>query len=342
MNILVTGATGFVGQALVKKLGADGHAVKAVVRGHTERLPPSVEQLIFKDLVDLSSFGCQDRGNNRAAETNESFGQLELALKETEVLIHTAARVHVMKERAENPLNLFKHFNTEATLALALKAASAGVKRFIFLSTIKVNGELTTGRVPFSEKDVCQPVDPYAISKMEAEKGLMEIAEKTGMELVIIRPPLIYGPGVKGNFARMIRWIDKGIPLPLGAINNQRSLLALDNLVDFICHCLEQPEAANQVFLISDEQDVSTTELLTKLAYAQGKKIKLFPAPVKLMASISVLLGKKEISDRLFGSLQIDSQKARNYLNWSPVVSMEEQLREMFHPNSPEDSLDKE
>jgi nucleoside-diphosphate-sugar epimerase len=329
MNILVTGAAGFVGQALVKKLSEDGHAVTAVVRCHTGLFPASTKQIMFKDLGELSKPENQGEGKYSYKDNNEHFDKLELALQEAEVLIHTAARVHVMNERADNPLTEFRHLNTEATLSLALKAANAGVKRFIFLSTVKVNGESTDGRPPFSERDICQPQDPYGISKYEAEIGLRDISEETGMEVVIIRPPLIYGPGVKGNFVRMMNFVSKGVPLPLGAVRNQRSLLAMENLVDFLILCLNHPKAANETFLLSDGEDLSTTELIQKLAHAQGKNARLIPIPVKLMRFASVIIGKKDVADRLFGSLQINSDKARQLMNWKPAIDVDGQLRKM-------------
>ncbi|MTI64688.1 SDR family oxidoreductase [Methylophaga sp.] len=325
MKILVSGGTGFVGRALVSHLRGNGHAVSALVREVSSSLEGEVPQIICGDLVGLSDSPVPS-GVKDVCDINK----LRTALENTDTVIHTAARVHVMDDTAEEPLIEFRKVNTAATLGLAREAARAGVKRFIFLSTIKVNGESTYPGEPFSEQDICNPTDPYGISKYEAEQGLLQIAQKTGMEVVIIRPPLIYGPGVKGNFASMMRWVGKGIPLPLGAVNNQRSLLALENLLDFINCCLDHPKAANEVFLLSDGQDVSTTELIQKLAQAQGKKAWLLPVPVSLMKLAADLLGKRDVADRLFGSLQIDNSKACFKLNWSPVVSMDEQLRKML------------
>lgn len=331
MNILVTGATGFVGKALVRQLESDGHLISTILRRHSTFFSESVNQIILEDLKRLSSVDetgglGEKEGKFKGSDINAS---LNATLEQNHALIHTAARVHVMDDTAEEPLTEFRKVNTDATLGLAREAARAGVKRFIFLSTIKVNGESTYLGEPFSEQDICNSTDPYAISKYEAEQGLLQIAQETGMEVVIIRPPLIYGPGVKGNFASMMRWVGKGIPLPLGAVNNQRSLLALENLLDFITRCLEHPKAANQVFLLSDGQDVSTTELIQKLAQAQGKKARLLPVPVSLMTMAAGLFGKKAVADRLFGSLQVDSSKAFELLEWSPVVSMDEQLQKM-------------
>lgn len=309
MKVLITGANGFVGKALVSHLCEVGHSLIATTKNQPTNVDSRVQQIRHIEL--------------------EAASDLSELLNDVDVLVHLAARVHIMNDQESDPLRAFRVINRDVTLNLAVQAAKAGVKRFIFLSTIKVIGESTTDRCPFSEEDECQPTEPYAISKLEAEKGLKEIASKTGLEVVIIRPPLIYGPGVKGNFANMMRWVSKQIPLPLGAINNQRSLLALDNLVDFITHCLNNPKATNEVFLLSDGHDVSTTELILKLALAQGKKARLLPVPVLLMTMAAGLFGKKAVADRLFGSLQVDSRKARELLEWSPVVSMDQQLQKM-------------
>lgn len=307
-KVLVTGANGFVGRALVSSMmQLDVNKPVAAVRNKCESLPIQVECI---EVGDLSP--------------NQNWS---LALENIQTIVHTAGRVHVMKDDEFDPIEVFRLINTASTLNLARQAAKAGVKRFIFLSTIKVLGESTTGRLPFTEKDSCNPVDPYAVSKMEAETGLMKLAEETSMEIVIIRPPLIYGPGVKGNLASMQRWIARGIPLPLGAIDNQRSLLALDNLVDFICHCITEQRAANQIFVLSDGEDISTTELIRKLAHAQNKKARLLPVRAGFMKFAAGLLGKRDMADRLFGSLQIDSTKARAWLGWSPKLTIDEQLK---------------
>jgi nucleoside-diphosphate-sugar epimerase len=242
-------------------------------------------------------------------------------------VIHTAARVHIMDDSAADPLTEFRKVNTAGTLNLARQAADAGVKRFIFISSIKVNGEMTLVDQPFKPNDNYIPTDPYGLSKYEAEQGLLTIAKETGMEVVIIRPPLVYGPEVKANFSSMMKWINRGVPLPFGYINNQRSLVALDNLVDFIIHCIDHPKAVNEVFLISDGEDVSTSILLRKVAKAFGKKPKLIPVPVWLMTLAAKLIGKGDVATRLFGSLQVDSSKARELLGWKPVITMDEQLK---------------
>ncbi|MEX1200854.1 MAG: SDR family oxidoreductase [Methylophaga sp.] len=308
-KVLVTGANGFVGRALVKAMTELDITPVAAVRNNCGSLAEQV--------------GCVEVGD--LSPEQDWFP----ALENIQTIVHTAGRVHVMKDDESDSMELFRLINTASTLNLARQAAKAGVKRFVFLSTIKVLGESTTGRLPYSEKDSCNPADPYAISKMEAETGLMKLAEETGMEIVIIRPPLIYGPGVKGNLASMQHWIARGIPLPLGAVHNQRSLLALENLVDFICHCIDDRRAANQIFVISDGEDISTTELIHKLAAAQGKKPRLLPVPAKMMRFTAGLLGKSGVAERLFGSLQIDSRKARDLLGWSPKLTIDEQLKKM-------------
>ena len=241
------------------------------------------------------------------------------------VVVHLASRVHVMQESPGDPLPAYRAANTQGTLNLARQAAAAGVRRFVFVSTVKVNGE---GRpAAYAESDAPCPVDPYAISKWEAEQGLREIAAGSSLEVVIVRPPLVYGRGVKANFLSMMRWIDRGLPLPLGAIHNQRSLVALDNLVDFLMTCAAHPAAANQTFLVSDGEDLSTTELLVRMAAALGKPSRLLPVPGWMLSSAASLLGKGEFAQRLCGSLRVDIAKARTLLGWSPPLGVDEGLR---------------
>lgn len=338
MRVLVTGATGFVGRELVKGLLAQGNQVSALVR-HRASLPDSVRQVEIKDLaVLIEDINTHHKESHQIQADKMSHGSphefiLNELFQDIDVVIHLAARVHMMNDESTDPMVAFRRMNTEVTLCLARYAAAAGVRRFLFMSTIKVNGEQTSLDTPFSEQDVCKPKDFYSISKREAEVGLIDIAQETGIETVIIRPPLIYGPGVKGNFASIMRWIDFGIPLPLGAVKNQRSLLALDNLVDFLTLCVTHPNAANQIFLISDGEDISTPELLKRVAAMMRTKARLLSVPVSWMVVIAALIGKKAIAERLFGSLQIDSQKARDLLGWSPVVSMTEQLKKVVNTN---------
>ena len=251
----------------------------------------------------------------------------ETALEGVDTIVHTAARVHVMKDSTKDPLREFRKVNLEGTLSLGRQAAYASVKRFIFISSIKVNGESTASGKPFSANDLPDPADPYGISKWETEVGLHQLAKETGMEIVIVRPPLIYGPGVKANFLRMMRWVNNGVPLPLGAIHNKRSLVALDNLVDLIITCVEHPAAANQTFLAGDDEDLSTTELLQCMGNALGKPARLIPFPAGLLTLAAFLLGKRDVAQRLCGSLQVDISKARELLGWSPPVSVEDGLR---------------
>jgi nucleoside-diphosphate-sugar epimerase len=301
MNILVTGANGFIGAALSDSLAVRGHGVRRVVR-------------VARSPGDWAVGDIGEKPDWRAA------------LEGCEVVAHLAARAHIMRETVKAPLAEFRRINTEGTLNLARQAAALGVQRFVFVSSIKVNGENTTARPPFSEADEAAPVDAYAISKWEAEQGLLAIAHETGMDVVRIRPPLVYGPGVKGNFAVLLRWARRGIPfLPLGAVRNRRSFIALENLVSFIALCadISRADVANRLFLVSDGEDVSTTELLTRLARAHGKSPRLLPVPENGIRLVARWLGKDATANRLLDSLVIDDGQARA-LGWRPVVSMEE------------------
>lgn len=307
-RIVVTGATGFVGNALIQCLAtADQYLSIAVTRSKQIELYPGVRSVHVEDI---------DSETNWIA-----------ALTGVDVVIHCAARVHVMDDQSSDPLVEFRQVNVEGTLNLARQAATFGVKRFIFVSSIKVNGEGTAPGESYKADDIPRPLDPYGISKMEAEQGLRVIAAETSMELVIIRPVLVYGPGVKANFLSMMRWLHKGMPLPFGALHNRRSLVALDNLVDLIVTCIEHPAAAYQTFLVSDGEDLSTTELLSKMAAALGKSSRLLPMPSRLLEAGASILGKRAISQRLCGSLQVDISKTRELLGWSPPVGVDEALR---------------
>ena len=324
MNLVLTGATGFLGKSLTDHLLLEHYDIRALVRQSSSELPLSVKQVAVGDFADLG--------------LNDSFDFLRKAFNGVDVVVHAAARVHVMSDDASNPLAEFRKVNRDATLVLANLAAEANVRRFVFLSSIKVNGEMTEADHPFKPDDVYLPNDPYGLSKYEAEQGLLALAQETGMEVVIIRPPLIYGPGVKANFASMKKWMRKPVLLPFGAIYNQRSLVALDNLVNFICLCADRdksPKAANQVFLISDGEDVSTTQLLRKVRLSlklqspSGIAAWLVPVPVSIMTFFAKLLGKEAVANRLFGSLQVDSSKAHDLLGWEPAITMDEQLAKM-------------
>lgn len=232
-----------------------------------------------------------------------------------------------MNDTADDPLVEFRKANVDGTLSLARQAAAAGVQRFIFISSIKVNGEGTELGYPYRADDTPAPQDPYGVSKMEAEQGLRALAAETGMEVVIIRPVLVYGPGVKANFRSMMSWLRKGIPLPLGATGNKRSLVAVDNLVDLIATCIDHPAAANQTFLVSDGEDLSTTQLLQRMGSALGRPARLLPVPASLLQAGAAMLGRRAIAQRLCGSLQVDICKTRERLAWAPPVSVDDALR---------------
>jgi nucleoside-diphosphate-sugar epimerase len=248
------------------------------------------------------------------------------ALRDIDVVIHLLARVHVMDDKVTDPLLEFRNINVNATIALANAAAKQGIKRFVFLSSVKVNGESTLHK-PFSEFDVPHPQDAYAISKWEAEEALRKISKDTGMEVVIIRSPLVYGPNVKANFLKMMQYIKRGIPLPLGAIQNKRSLIGIDNLVDFIATTISHPKAANQTFLISDDEDISTTDLLRRIGKYIGKPARLIPLHPKILSFLFNILGRQDFGDRLLGSLEVDITKAKKLLAWSPPKTLDEGLR---------------
>jgi nucleoside-diphosphate-sugar epimerase len=304
--ILVTGATGFVGRALVQRLLVmnESQFVAVAVRQHIQQWPARVLVRVTGDLEDWS-----------------------VPLGDISVVVHCAARVHVMVDKVANPLAEFRRVNVQGTLNLARQAAASGVRRFVFLSSIKVNGEATQLGYPFTADDAPAPLDAYGVSKLEAEQGLREVARQTGIEVVIIRPPLVYGPGVKSNFAAMIHWLKSGVPLPLGAIHNQRSLVSIDNLVDLIVTCLTHPVAANQTFLVSDGEDVSTTVLLRRMSQYLGRPARLIPVPVSWLKLTAAFMGKRDMAQRLCGSLQVDIEKTWRLLGWMPLISLDEGLK---------------
>lgn len=254
--------------------------------------------------------------------------QWTAALTGVHSVIHLAARVHVMAEAAADPLAAFRAINTEGTLALARQAASAGVRRFLLVSSIKVNGESTRAGQPFTAHQDVQPADPYGRSKWEAELRIRELARETGLEFVIVRPPLVYGPGVKANFAAMMRAVQRGLPLPLASVTqNRRSLVALDNLVDLLITCIDHPSAANQTFLASDGEDLSTSDLLRRIGQAVNRPARLFPIPVPVLKVGAALLGKQGAAQRLLDNLQVDISHTRETLGWTPPITVDEGLR---------------
>lgn len=304
--LLVTGGTGFVGDAVVSQALHDSTwRVRASVRSHAAG-HAGVEQVLVGDL---------------SAQTDWRH-----AVTGVDTIVHTAARAHIMRDIKADPLAEYRRVNVDGTLNLARQAVDAGVRRFIFLSSIKVNGERTHSR-PYTADDAPAPLDPYGISKLEAEEGLRRMAQESRMEVVIIRPVLVYGPGVKANFHTMMRWLNRGVPLPLGAINNKRSLVAIENLVSLLLTCAHHTAAANQTFLVSDGEDLSTPALLRRLAAALGRPAKLFPVPTALLHASARALGQTDVAQRLGESLQVDISKTRELLGWAPPVSVDAALR---------------
>ncbi|MBW2597766.1 MAG: SDR family oxidoreductase [Deltaproteobacteria bacterium] len=300
-KILITGATGFIGRQLCDRLMSEGRQVRRAARDTSQ-------------IEDASVVG--DIGRETSWRK---------ALAGVDTVVHLAARVNISQEKSAKPLAEFRKVNTEGTLALARQATQASVKRFVYISSIGVNGNQNTQ--PFNEQDTPSPAEPYAVSKLEAEQGLHELAVETNMEMVIIRPPLVYGFNATGSFGSLVRWIKKGIPLPLGAIHNRRNLVGLDNLVDFMVTCIDHPDAANHTFLVADGEDLSTTDLLRRVGRALDKPVRLVPVPLGLLKLGAALLGKQAMVQKLCGSLQVDISKAREVLGWTPPVSVDEGLR---------------
>lgn len=309
MKVLISGASGFVGKPLCAELLRQEQSVRAAVR-----------------LARSNNFPAENIETVSIGDINSETDWTE-ALRDIKVVIHLAARAHAMKNNATDPLDEFRKVNLDGTWNLARQACDAGVQRFIFISSIKVNGESTRLGHPYTPEDQPAPIDSYGISKREAEDALRQLAEETGMEVVIIRPPLVYGPGVKANFRSVMHWLNKSIPLPLGAIHNKRSFVALDNLIDLIITCIDHPAAANQTFLAGDGEDLSTTELLQRLGQALGEPAKLFSMPIWMLKAGAILLGKRDITERLCNSLQVDISKAITLLGWQPPVKVDDALK---------------
>ncbi|MES2025531.1 MAG: SDR family oxidoreductase [Pseudomonadota bacterium] len=300
-QILVTGANGFVGRSLCAALRARGIPFVPAVRKKSRD-----DEVAIGDLNADIDWG--------------------MALHGCGAVIHLAARVHVMNDTSSDPLASFRAVNVEATLNLAQQAIAAGVKRFVFVSSVKVNGEQTTDH-PFTAFDMPAPMDPYGQSKWEAEIALKKLAQATGLEVVIVRPPLVYGPGVRANFERLMQLVKIGLPLPLGAINNRRSMVAVDNLHDLLILCVRHPAATGQTFMVSDDHDVSVSELLRMLAQAMQKRSMLLPVSAALLGGMATLMGKSEVANRLLGSLQVDIKHTKTTLQWHPPLSMDLALK---------------
>lgn len=301
--VAVSGANGFVGRAVCAALQSKGIALRPLSR----RATPSAAAHVVGDLAERPD--------------------LAAALAGADAVIHLAARVHVMRETAADPLVEFSRVNVAATEHLARSAVAAGVRRLVFVSTVKVNGEATVG-APFRESDPPRPQDPYAISKWEAEQALWRIAAETGLEVVVVRPPLVYGAGVGGNFLRLLRWVKRGVPLPLASVRNRRSLIYVGNLADALVTCADRPEAAGKTYLVSDDQVLSMPELIRYLARSMGQKPRLWPCPPAALHLGGHWLGKGAEVERLIGSLEVDSGAIRRDLLWKPPFSARQGLEE--------------
>jgi len=307
-KILLTGASGFLGKGIIR---------------YFETKPEHQLYMVFRK----NNLGSNER-HFSVGNINGST-DFSTALSGKDVVIHTAGRAHIMNDKSTSPLSVYREVNVEGTMNLARQSIKAGIRRFIFISSSKVNGDLTLGSNGFSELSVPNPKDSYALSKYEAEQGLLKLARASNMEVVIIRPSLIYGPGVKGNFATLIRVVKLGFPLPIALINNKRSLIALDNLVDLISTCISHPYAVNQIFLASDGEDISSLNLIKKISVAFDLNLNIFPVPITMMKVAAKLTGRGLIADRLFGDHRVDISKAKKTLNWKPIITIDEQMQKI-------------
>lgn len=308
-KILVTGANGFIGKALVEHLATNRRSVRAMTR---------------------SPLGCSHRKVECAVADLSDDKGLNLACADVSCVIHLAGRAHIIKERVTSPLEAFREVNVNGTVALIQASARSGVSRFVFVSSIGVNGDRTDSR-PFSENSVPEPCTDYARSKYEAEQALISCCEQAGIEWVIVRPPMVIDSNAPGNFARLLRLVDRGVPMPFGQDCNQRSVVSLLNLVSLLERCAEHPLAAGEVFLAADGDDVSTREIISSLAHGMGRPARLFPVPVRTLGATCRLLGRQRLFNQLFGSLQIDSTKAQRVLGWMPRESTHEALVRIGH-----------
>jgi nucleoside-diphosphate-sugar epimerase len=306
MKILITGANGFVGKPLCAELLRRGHTTRAAVRS-SATVQEGEQAIVVGDISGATDW--------------------THALRDVDVVMHLAARVHVMKDTAADPLTEFLKVNLHGTVNFARQAARAGVKRLVYVSSIKVNGERTTGKQSFTEADTPAPQDFYGVTKWQAEQALLRIAQETGLEIVIVRPPLVYGPGVKGNFISLLKAIDKGMPLPLAGANNMRSLIYAGNLVDALIVCATHPSAAGQTYLVSDGEAVSTAALVDKITRALGRSNRSFYFPPGLLRAVAALSGRSHQVEKLFGSLLVSDSKIRSELGWAPPYSLEQGLR---------------
>ena len=310
MRIAVTGSNGFVGASLAETLLKRGYFIRVIVR-KSSRQP---ETRLAGDCVSVGNI--------------DATTEWEAALKGMDIIVHLAARVHVMNESHRDSLNLYRKVNLDGTVRLALQAAGSGIKRFIYISTIKVNGEQTDGTA-FNADDIPAPSDPYSISKYEAEQKLREISAASGMEVVVIRPPVIYGPGVGANILRLMRLVESGIPLPLKSVQNARSMVSLGNITDLIIQCLEQDAAAGNTFLVSDGDDMLPPLLIENIALHMNVKPRLFAFPVALLRFAGKVSGRERVVNRLCNSLRVDIKKTREILGWSPPQSTYDAIKQM-------------